>query len=113
MNEVFDQFGVPFSPTRKRDSNKEEGISLIKDMLIKNKVYISSRCTNLFAEMEGYVKDKQGKIPKKNDHLIDCFRYALWSAGYSIRDLQEPKEKEHHFRAYRLDHDLLFDEEDF
>lgn len=113
MNEAYDQFGVAFSPTRKRDSNKEEGISLIKDMLAKGKIHMSDRCKKLFFEMENYVKDKNGKIPKKDDHLIDCLRYTLWAAGYSIRDLQEPKEQEHHFRAYSLDHDLLSYEEDF
>lgn len=107
MNEVYDQFGVAFSKTNKKDTNKEDGISLIKDMLLKGKLIISDKCVNLFSEMEGYMKDDKGRIPKKDDHLIDCLRYVLWAAGYSIADLREPEKRQSNWRAYSLDHDLL------
>lgn len=105
MNEMYDQFGTSFSPTRKRDSNKEDGISLIKDMLLQGKVTISSRCKHLFKEMESYVKDKNGKIPKKNDHLIDCLRYVLWASGYSIAAVKEPEKEKSTRRGFRFSDD--------
>jgi len=105
MNEMYDQYGIAFSKTSKRDTNKEDGISLIKDMLLKGRLIMSDRCLNLFKEMEGYVKDKNGKIPKKNDHLIDCFRYVLWACGYSIKSEKEPAPEKDSRRGYRFSDD--------
>lgn len=112
MNEMYDQFQVSFSPTRKKDTNKENGISLIKDILLQGKLTISTRCVHLFKEMEGYIKDKNGKIPKKDDHLIDCLRYILQAIGYSISAVKESVEEKSVKRAYRF-HDDPYLIEDF
>lgn len=84
MTEMADRYSKYFSPTHKSAVDKETGLSLIKDVLLANKITISDRCVNLFWEMQNYVKDKNGKIPKKNDHLIDCLRYLISIEGYSI-----------------------------
>lgn len=92
--EMVDQGLAAFSPTAKAKRKKEDGLSLIKDMLLENKVAISDRCTSLFSEMRNYVKDKNGKIPKKNDHLIDCYRYMVDAMGYDMNNVDEPKDIE-------------------
>lgn len=88
-NEVANQFGYFFMPTLKVHNKKEHGISLIKDILVHNVVKISDRCENLRREMENYVADEDGKFPRTNDHLIDCFRYFLAAAGYSMVEVME------------------------
>jgi len=83
-NETMDQFGIYFTPTAKHMNKKEHGISLVKDILIHDLVKISDRCIYLIKEMLEYVKDDKGNIPKKDDHLIDCFRYLLAHDGYNM-----------------------------
>lgn len=77
-NEVMDRYPKLFiAPTRKAERTKEAGITLLKDLMLAGKFRISDRCVALFRELENYVKDNEGRIPKRNDHLIDCCRYLL------------------------------------
>ncbi len=89
-NEVLDTFGVSFAPTSKAQNKKEQGLSLIKDQLIFNKVTLSDRCVKLIWELENYIRDRNGKIPKANDHLIDCWRYLNAAANYEFVETAEP-----------------------
>ena len=75
-NEMLNEFGEAWMPTRKSLNKKENGLSLIKDQILEDRWYATERCTKLWWEMENYLKDKNGNIPKMNDHLIDCDRYA-------------------------------------
>lgn len=75
-----------FSPTCKAQNKKDHGISLIKDQLINKRVILSDRCEKLAWEIENYVKDKNGRIPKVNDHLIDCWRYTNSALGFDLAD---------------------------
>ncbi|MCB1712459.1 MAG: terminase family protein, partial [Candidatus Riesia sp.] len=84
--EYAEAFDDGFTPTSKAQNKKEDGLSLIKDIMLANKLVISDRCTNLFNEMLNYIRDDKGKIPKVNDHLIDCLRYALAAVGYSLTE---------------------------
>lgn len=88
-NEVMQQYGVYFMPTAKHLHHKDMGLSLIKDILIHKLVDISDNCKHLFDEMSKYAKDDKGNIPKRNDHLIDCFRYMLGATNYSMTEALE------------------------
>ena len=87
MNEVMDQYEVYFSPTDKNNNKKEAGLSLIKDQLIHKMVVISDRCVNLVSEIEKYALDDRGNIPKRHDHLIDCWRYLNAAANYNMHEV--------------------------
>ena len=89
MTESMQRYGIYFSPAEKWKGTKEEGLSLIKDQLIHGAAVISDRCENLLREMEMYAKDGSGKIPKKNDHLIDCFRYLNMGLRYDFNTIAE------------------------
>jgi hypothetical protein len=89
-NEVLDAFGEGLEPTQKMKSDKMTGLSLIKDALLQGKLVLSDHCQKLYWEMERYRKDDQGRIPKKDDHLIDCLRYVFDSLPYSIKAEAEP-----------------------
>jgi len=106
--EAMAQYGVYFMPTQKFLNKKEHGLSLIKDLLIHDLVVISDRCEDLITEMEKYAKDDKGNIPKKDDHLIDCFRYLLGAANYDMvevleRKMQKNNDLRDRFRRYEQD----------
>ena len=105
--EMYDRFGEFWEPTHKAVHKKDYGLSLIKDIMLNNKILISDRCTNLFWELDNYYKDKNGKIPKENDHLIDCLRYMVHSANYDLMAVKEYKEAEDEdFRGARISDDF-------
>lgn len=113
INEMGDRFDEGFYPTRKSLNDKEVGVSMIKDALLQDKVIISDKCTNLYWEMENYIKDRNGRIPKKNDHLIDTLRYLLGENAYSLNTIDEPKKEsdDESFRGARITDDFPeFDE---
>lgn len=89
-NEMLNEFGEAWMPTQKALNKKENGLSLIKDQLLEDRWYATERCVKLWWEMENYVKDKNGKIPKENDHLIDCDRYGNAAEGYDTKEASEP-----------------------
>ena len=75
-------------PTNKQSRNKEEDLSIIKDlMLLKNRLFISKdKCPNLILEVESYATDEKGKIAKKKDHQIDNLRYFLAVSGFLLNE---------------------------
>jgi len=78
--------------TQKSTNSKEHGLGLIKDLLNDNMIEISEKCEKLRWEAENYVKDKNGKIPKANDHLLDNLRYFLADVGYEYKKEEFPME---------------------
>ncbi len=106
-NEMMDQFEEHFEPSHKHLNDKEQGISLIRDILLSGHIEISDRCTMLYKELDNYFKDDAGKIPKKDDHLIDALRYVLGAAAYKTAEAQEYVEaKDENFRGARIEDDF-------
>lgn len=109
MNEWLEQFPEEpcFEPTHKALNDKDVGVSLIKDMLLSDLIVMSDRCKMTFWEMDQYYRDKDGKIPKGRDHLIDCLRYALGASNYSMTGGVEYKEAhDENFRGARPSDDF-------
>lgn len=104
--EVLDRYGKTVHPCTKDLKNKENKLGLIKDLLIHGKLHISEKCVKMVWEMINYRKDDNGKIPKENDHLLDCLRYLLNACHYSADDIKrEPKVIDER-RAMRHEDDL-------
>jgi len=115
-NEVLTQFGASFFKTEKVRGDKEEGLSVIKDQLIYNMVKVSTQCPNLYNEMRMYAKNSKGVIPKKNDHLIDCYRYLNDAIHYDFQTIVEAVNREEEmekgrFRRLSDDHEVELDED--
>lgn len=93
------------NPTHKAKSDKETGLSAIRDMFNQSLVEIALECEHYLWELHGYVKDENGNVPKVNDHLIDCFRYVLMFLGYdtTIREIPKPKDKDLEKRYESID----------
>ena len=108
-NEWIDNFPDEggLQPSHKALNDKDSGLSLIKDILLAGKLTMSDRCKKTFWEMDNYFKDKNGKIPKSNDHIIDNARYLLASLGYELNTKQEYIEsKDEDFRGESLESSL-------
>lgn len=87
MDHFEDEEGL--EPSHKHLNKKSVGLTLIKDIFLAGLLEISDRCEKFYWELDQYRKDDKGNIPKKDDHLIDCFRYILGAESYSL-----PEEKE-------------------
>ena len=116
MTEALQRYSIYFSPAEKWKGTKEDGLSLIKDQLLYDCVSISSRCKNLAREMEQYAKQSDGKIPKRNDHLIDCYRYANLALNYDFTTIAEAvttrQDPMHKNRFRGMEHDDLLNGSD-
>lgn len=75
---------------KRATGEQKPGISWIKDAMRFGKLKISDRCKNLIYEIESYIKDKDGNIPKRDDHLLDPLRYFFFRIGYSVDIMQRP-----------------------
>jgi hypothetical protein len=89
QNEVQNEYGEGMIMCTKDLKDKEVKLSSIKDFITDNLFLISTECPKLVWEMRNYATDEENKIPKKNDHLIDCVRYLFNDAGLHTR----PKHK--------------------
>lgn len=105
-NEWMDNFPEEegLEPSQKAANKKEYGLSLMKDIMLAGKWWMSDRCKNFYAELEGSIKDKNGRVPKVNDHLIDDARYILGSSYYELNAASELREQENEdWRGESLD----------
>lgn len=89
-NESIQSFKDPWIATSKASNPKTEGLSLIKDQLTSGRMYFSDRCIKTTWEIENYIRDKNGKIPKVNDHQIDNMRYINAAAFLSLDENEVP-----------------------
>lgn len=114
QTEAMNSFDEYFAPTAKAQNKKEDGLSFIKDQLLKGKMFLSTRCKKLKWEVENYIADKKGQIPKGNDHLIDCARYTNAAAGLSLKSESEPRQvpQEDRPRAFTIEQDLRSSDRD-
>lgn len=80
-NEVQHEFSDGMIPCVKDLKDKNFGLSSIKDFIREGLFEVSDQCPKLNWELRNYATDEDGKIPKKNDHLIDCLRYLFHDAN--------------------------------
>lgn len=83
--------GLFLHPCEKDLKNKENKLSLIKDMILGGFWETTDRCVKFWWEMTKYSTDEHGRIPKKNDHLIDNSRYILNAMRYDRIPEERPK----------------------
>ncbi len=93
-NEVAFEYDEALMPCQKDNGNKEGRLSNMKDMFLEGLIRVSDKCVNFVSEISNYKKDEKGRIPKENDHLIDCFRYFLNRASYNtVPELKQTLEE--------------------
>lgn len=65
----------------------EAGLQDVWQLLISGQLKVFSNCQSWFSEFRKYHRDENGKIVKRDDHLMDCTRYIVVSG----RDLMAVK----------------------
>jgi hypothetical protein len=63
----------------KANNAVDPGILEVYQKLSAGRIRIFSHLQNVLAELRIYRRDLNGKIVKKNDHLMDCLRYLIMS----------------------------------
>lgn len=100
-------------PTHKRSRDKDEDMSMIKDLfLAENRILISERCVNTIWEIENYTTAEDGGYLKKDDHQVDNIRYLIAGSQYEPSETPDPDalpEKYEHLKKY-LDVDSWYAE---
>ena len=104
--ELMGQFGDYFMPTAKHLHKKENGVSLCKDQMLYETITFTDRMQKLKWEIQQYIRTNKGDIPKKNDHLIDCWRYLNAAANYDMNEVIEKKKPKDPRRAFRFKDDI-------
>lgn len=82
------------------DNAVEPGILAVAQFFAAGKLKIFSTCSKLLEELRMYHRDENGKIIKKNDHLVDAMRYAIvsgYDSGVSERDFAKEMALEDEF----------------
>ena len=109
--EMVRRFGVPIK--NKKISNIEASIAITDTMFRIGRLKVFDCCTNLIREAKQYDYDKNGKINKRPDHVLDSLRYSISSYmdGKEIAIIpqaaprtKEQIEQEEHDKAKRLHH---------
>lgn len=95
-------------PTEKHELGREQGISLLRDVFNRKLIEITDNVPKLSWELENYIKDEKGKVPKKNDHQIDNLIYTLYLLGYRMEEEKPPKEIPPQMarRGYSMEEDM-------
>lgn len=73
--------GLQFIPVEKKANEMEDGLDTINDLTQRNSYAISANCPHMIWEMDNYMRDAKGRLPRKNNHQIDNFRYLVKTAG--------------------------------
>lgn len=61
------------------DNSVETGIYKVWERLSSGRLKVFGTCQNFLTEYRLFRRDDNGRIVKKNDHLMDCVRYLIMS----------------------------------
>lgn len=89
ISEANLEFNTNFLPGIGVKSKKEDGISVIKDVLNYKFISISAKCEHTIEEITNFLTDASGNLNKSPDLLIECLRILLVVNCYSSVELKE------------------------
>ena len=104
-NEVAAGYDVGMLPCNKKmrkGEGKFDQLGILKSAMVTGRFAMSDRCEDTYKEMVSYYKQDGGKLPKENDHTIDCLRYTMRFAKYDT--IFHPKDKVPTFKRVRIHH---------
>lgn len=90
MDQVDKSLNLTFIETDKFHNAKEDGVGLAKETIMYETMKMTERCSNFYWELEQYVCI-DGIYVKKNDHLVDTYRYFLADCDYDMVEALEIK----------------------
>lgn len=79
------------------DNSVDIGIRAVYERLASGRLKVFANCQHLLSEFRTYRYDKNGRIVKSNDHVMDAWRYLIMTgediARVEIENLDEPVSK--------------------
>lgn len=85
--DLYEQEGLRLSPA---DNAVESGIYQVGQLMASGQLKVFSTLRNWLSEYRVYRRDENGKIVKKNDHLMDAMRYFVASGLDIARTMPDP-----------------------
>ena len=76
LMEEYGELGLDLSPA---DNTVEAGLFEEYKRMTTGRLKVFKSCTEWLEEYRIYRRDKNGKVVKENDHLMDCTRYSIMS----------------------------------
>jgi phage terminase large subunit-like protein len=61
------------------DKSVESGLYEMLELLTAGRLKVFNTCQSLLKEFRGYRRDKNGKVVKKDDHIMDAWRYGVYN----------------------------------
>ena len=81
LMEMYKENGLKVVPA---NNAVETGLYEVWEALSTGKLKVFDSCRELLREIQIYMRDEKGNVVKKNDHVMDSFRYA-----YMTRDIAQ------------------------
>ena len=82
---IASEFGVGMMPTTKDSREKMDDFGVMKDSMLAGKWCYAEDCVRTIAEIGGYRVKPDGSLDEKApDHAIDCNRYFVRMANYTV-----------------------------
>lgn len=108
VSAVYDVGMLPCDKKMRKGEGKQDQLGVIRSAMVTGRFAMSDRCQNTFREMRAYATLPLGKLPKENDHTIDCMRYitrfATYDTLFQVRDIVDPFPRMKH-RLIRVEDD--------
>ena len=79
----------------------DAGILKCQNLLYQNRFKVFSTCVDFFREYRKYRRDLNGKIVKKDDHLMDAWRYVVMSGIHLLESLPKKRTGDFSREQYR------------
>jgi phage terminase large subunit-like protein len=81
---LFDTYRNLGLRLKKADNAVSSGIYTCQERLETGRFKLYSTCTNFISEYRNYRRDKNGKIVKVRDHLMDGWRYGMTGLSHAM-----------------------------
>jgi len=89
LMDTYEEHGLTL---KKADNAVETWLWNMLEAMQAGKLKIFKTCTNIQREFRMYRRDEQGKVVKKDDHVLDALRY-MYSTGRDIAISSEPQKQ--------------------
>jgi phage terminase large subunit-like protein len=98
LMDIYSKLGLDLQPAV---NAVEAGIAEVWQLLVGGRMKIMRNCQSWFAEFRKYHRDDKGngKIVKRDDHLMDATRYLCVSGRERMKTKPVKKKTEHRFSA--------------
>lgn len=99
LMDLYEQEGLLVTPA---DNSVEAGLYKVGHLFASGQLKIMKHLKNTLAEYRIYRRDENGKIIKKNDHLMDAMRYLIMSGLEYAQAVPDPDAQDDNYNAQSM-----------